>query len=232
MPNLESKFTELFQKPSEVTAVAPGRVNLIGEHVDFLDGFVLPFAIDNVTTSLIARNNSTKIRVASAQENFAIETFELSELKPLTGPIWTRYPIGVVWALEIKEGLDILIDGQVPMGSGLSSSAALEASVATALNKLFKLNISLGFFSTLFFVFFGSIILIFASNQTTLTETDNYWKNLKDKNHQEHPWVYSTFSIGLKLEPLICPETQTEFIKDFTDIAYNKKEVHSLRSRS
>ena len=135
MPNLESKFTELFQRSSEVRAVAPGRVNLIGEHVDFLDGFVLPFAIDNVTTCLIAKNGSTKIRVASAQENFVIETFELNNLKPLTGPIWTRYPIGVVWALGIEEGLDILIDGQVPLGAGLSSSAALEASVATALNK-------------------------------------------------------------------------------------------------
>ena len=138
MPNLESKFEELFQKPSEVTAVAPGRVNLIGEHVDFLDGFVLPFAIKDVTTAAIARNNLGKIRLTSVQENLKMEEIDLNQLKPLTGTPWTRYPVGVIWALEIQEGLDIIIDGKVPLGAGLSSSAALEAAVATALNKLFN----------------------------------------------------------------------------------------------
>ena len=142
MHPLANKFNELFSRQPEVLAAAPGRVNLIGEHVDFLDGFVLPFAIKDVTTVAIARNGTNKIRVASAQENFKIEEVSLQDLQPLTGKTWTRYPIGVIWALEIKDGLDVLIDGQVPLGAGLSSSAALEAAVGTALNHLYKLDIS------------------------------------------------------------------------------------------
>ena len=142
MRPLANKFNELFSRQPEVLAAAPGRVNLIGEHVDFLDGFVLPFAIKDVTTIAIARNGTNKIRVASAQENFKIEEVSLQDLQPLTGKTWTRYPIGVIWALEIKDGLDVLIDGQVPLGAGLSSSAALEAAVGTALNHLYKLDIS------------------------------------------------------------------------------------------
>ena len=142
MHPLANKFNELFSRQPEVLAAAPGRVNLIGEHVDFLDGFVLPFAIKDVTTVAIARNGTNKIRVASAQENFKIEEVALQGLQPLTGKTWTRYPIGVIWALEIKDGLDVLIDGQVPLGAGLSSSAALEAAVGTALNHLYKLDIS------------------------------------------------------------------------------------------
>ena len=141
MHPLASKFQELFNHEAEIVAAAPGRVNLIGEHVDFLDGFVLPFAIKDVTTVAIARNNLNKIRIASAQENFKIE--EITELIPLTGTPWTRYPVGVIWSLGIKEGLDLVIDGQVPLGAGLSSSAALESAVGTALNKLFALNLSL-----------------------------------------------------------------------------------------
>ena len=142
MHPLANKFNELFSLQPEVLAAAPGRVNLIGEHVDFLEGFVLPFAIKDVTTVAIARNGTNIIRVASAQENFKIEEVSLQDLQPLTGKTWTRYPIGVIWALEIKDGLDVLIDGQVPLGAGLSSSAALEAAVGTALNHLYKLDIS------------------------------------------------------------------------------------------
>ena len=64
-------------------------------------------------------------------------------MAPKTGEPWTRYPIGVLWSLEISSGLDILIDGKVPLGAGLSSSAALECAVATAINKLFNLGFSL-----------------------------------------------------------------------------------------
>ena len=145
MHPLSNKFQEVFGNPPEVIAAAPGRVNLIGEHVDFLDGFVLPFAIKDVTTAGISRNNLGKIRLASVQENLKVEEIALDQLKPLTGTPWTRYPVGVIWALDIKEGLDLLIDGNVPLGAGLSSSAALEAAVGTALNELFKLNIKCKF---------------------------------------------------------------------------------------
>ena len=143
---LASKFAEIFGKQPDLIASAPGRVNLIGEHVDFLDGFVLPFAISDVTTVAIAKNSSKVIRVASIQKESAKASIDISKIAPMTGEPWTRYPIGVLWALgneALSNGLDILVDGRVPLGAGLSSSAALECAVATAVNELYGLNLSL-----------------------------------------------------------------------------------------
>jgi galactokinase len=143
---LASKFAEIFGKQPDLIASAPGRVNLIGEHVDFLDGFVLPFAISDVTTVAISKNSSKVIRVASIQKGGEITTVDISKIAPMTGEPWTRYPIGVLWALgneALSNGLDILVDGRVPLGAGLSSSAALECAVATAVDELYGLNLSL-----------------------------------------------------------------------------------------
>jgi galactokinase len=143
MHQLADKFQEIFGIAPEIIASAPGRVNLIGEHVDFLDGFVLPFAISNATTVAIARNTENKIRCASIQKKGAVSTIDCANIAPKSGEAWTRYPIGVLWSLEIDSGLDILVDGQVPLGAGLSSSAALECAVATAMNELFNLGLTL-----------------------------------------------------------------------------------------
>jgi len=146
MLEIKAKFAELFGSIPELVAQAPGRVNLVGEHVDFLDGFVLPFAIEDVTTVAIARTALPTIRIASLQQTDEIFVVQMKDLAPMTGEAWTRYPIGVIWAmrdsLNFNGGFDILIDGKVPLGAGLSSSAALECAVATALNNLFNLNIS------------------------------------------------------------------------------------------
>ena len=77
------------------------------------------------------------------QKSGVIFQREAAKLVPKTGEAWSRYPVGVIWALGISTGLDILIDGEVPLGAGLSSSAALECAVATALNSLFELGFSL-----------------------------------------------------------------------------------------
>jgi galactokinase len=143
MHQLAAKFQEIFGIAPEIISSAPGRVNLIGEHVDFLDGFVLPFAISNATTVAIARNTENKIRCASIQKKGAVSTIDCANIAPKSGEAWTRYPIGVLWSLEIDSGLDILVDGQVPLGAGLSSSAALECAVATAMNELFNLGLTL-----------------------------------------------------------------------------------------
>ncbi len=143
MHPLASKFQEVFGTPPDVIASAPGRVNLIGEHVDFLDGFVLPFAISDATTVAIAKNSSNKIRCASIQKKGAVSTIDCANIAPKSGEAWARYPIGVLWSLGIDTGLDILVDGQVPLGAGLSSSAALECAVATAINELFNLGLTL-----------------------------------------------------------------------------------------
>ena len=143
MHPLATKFHEIFGAAPELIASAPGRVNLIGEHVDFLDGFVLPFAISDATTVAIARNSSNKVRCASIQKKGAVSTVNCADIAPKSGEAWTRYPIGVLWSLGIKTGIDILVDGQVPLGAGLSSSAALECAIATAINELFDLGLTL-----------------------------------------------------------------------------------------
>lgn len=143
MHEIYKRFDDLFDRAPELVAQAPGRVNLIGEHIDYSDGFVLPFAISDTTTVAIARRGDERIRIASMQKNSEIVEINLAQLAPHVGESWARYALGVLWILELNTGLDLLIDGQVPLGAGLSSSAALECAVATAVNELFNLELSL-----------------------------------------------------------------------------------------
>ena len=140
MATLESAFQELFGRKAEVLAEAPGRVNLIGEHIDYSEGFVLPFAIADRTYAAIARNNDGLVRIASQQRKNRIFTIDISDVKPGSAGEWEKYVLGVIWSLDISTGVDILVDGHVPSGAGLSSSAALECSVAVGLNALFSLG--------------------------------------------------------------------------------------------
>jgi galactokinase len=127
---------------------APGRVNLIGEHTDYNDGFVLPFAIPYRTYAAVGIRADGRIRVAStfAEEAVEVALDELSTLFPTpTGSEpavaeWAAYPLGVAWALQLAGatgvGVDIAIASDVPVGAGLSSSAAIEGATASALNEL------------------------------------------------------------------------------------------------
>lgn len=133
-------FKEVFGSEPDVVAAAPGRVNVIGEHVDYSDGFVLPFAISNRTTVSIKKRADKMIRLASAQRQSSIYETYIDKLNPGAEGKWERYPLGVIWILGITSGLDIFVDGKVPLGAGLSSSAALECSTAVALNSLFNLG--------------------------------------------------------------------------------------------
>jgi galactokinase len=143
MSALESTFQELFGYRAEVLAEAPGRVNLIGEHIDYSEGFVLPFAIADRTYAAISRNKDGLVRIASQQRKNRIFTIDINDVKPGSAGDWEKYVLGVIWSLGITSGVDILVDGQVPSGAGLSSSAALECSVAVGLNTLFSLERSL-----------------------------------------------------------------------------------------
>ena len=140
---IREDFTTLFGVNPDLVASAPGRVNLIGEHIDYSDGFVLPFAIQARTYCALRIRSDQRIRVATNQHKRDVFESSIAELKPQTGPVWTRYILGVLWALDIKVGVEILVESEVPSGAGLSSSAALECSVATALNAHFELGKSL-----------------------------------------------------------------------------------------
>jgi galactokinase len=143
MSQIEKKFLETFGAEPDLVAAAPGRVNLIGEHIDYSDGFVLPFAIKDRTLVAARKRNDSTVRIASAQRRNKIVTVDINQVKPGLKGEWERYALGVLWALGVKEGVDLLIDGNVPLGAGLSSSAALECSVATAMNHLFDLGFNL-----------------------------------------------------------------------------------------
>lgn len=143
MSRVEEKFLEIFGEEPDLVAAAPGRVNLIGEHIDYSDGFVLPFAIKDRTFVAARKRGDTTVRIASAQRRNKVITVDINRVKPGLKGEWERYALGVLWSLGVKDGVDLVIDGHVPLGAGLSSSAALECSVATALNHLFDLGFNL-----------------------------------------------------------------------------------------
>lgn len=145
-------FTTLTGHAPEGIWSAPGRVNLIGEHTDYNDGFVLPFAIQHRTYAAAALRADDRIRVASnfAEEPVEVSLTELDSLFPTTGetpavPEWSAYALGVAWALRqgtdaTLRGIDIAIASDVPVGAGLSSSAAIEGATGSALNELWGLE--------------------------------------------------------------------------------------------
>ena len=143
MSSIEEKFLETFGEEPDLVAAAPGRVNLIGEHIDYSEGFVLPFAIKDRTLVAARKRDDSIVRVASAQRRNKIISVDINEVKPGLKGEWERYALGVLWSMGVKSGVDLLIDGHVPLGAGLSSSAALECSVATAMNHLFDMGFSL-----------------------------------------------------------------------------------------
>ena len=115
---------------------APGRVNIIGEHTDYNDGFVLPMAIDRRTFVAIAPREDRLVRVAAAILKDAAE-FEIDQPADLSQHKWANYVAGVAWTLKGRvtglRGADMMIDSDVPIGAGLSSSAALEVATGKAL---------------------------------------------------------------------------------------------------
>ncbi|WP_104171830.1 galactokinase [Cryobacterium sp. M23] len=140
-------FTSRFDAAPAGLWSAPGRVNLIGEHTDYNDGFVFPFAINRRTLVGLGLRGDRQLRVASS---FAAETVELSldDLTPENLAGWSAYPLGVAWALgqfgadlATLPGFNVFIDSDVPIGAGLSSSAAIESAVAVALNDLWQLGL-------------------------------------------------------------------------------------------
>ncbi|MGC8803928.1 MAG: galactokinase [Bacteroidales bacterium] len=139
---LIDRFKSLYGS-QPIIARAPGRVNLIGEHTDYNDGFVLPAAVDKEIVFALQPNGTERVRVFSVdmQEN---KEFGISDLIPQQG--WINYIIGVFAELSKRGvrvgGTDIVFAGDVPLGAGMSSSAALESALATGLNHLFNGNLS------------------------------------------------------------------------------------------
>jgi len=139
------RHTQRFQQQAKIFA-APGRVNLIGEHTDYAEGFVMPAAIDFATLAAISPSSSGSISIAS--ENFHDQvTFPLHSLPEKARHHWSDYPLGVIAILRDK-GIDVpafnlTLNGDVPLGAGLSSSASVEVATAIAVLSLTTATISL-----------------------------------------------------------------------------------------
>ena len=137
---LTAGFREVFGTVPDGVWQAPGRVNLIGEHTDYNEGFVLPFAIDKTARVAVRVRDDSTVRMLSTFGGHGLVEASLDGLEPGSGEGWSRYPLGVAWALKERgisvPGFELLLDSDVPLGAGLSSSHAIECAVITALNEL------------------------------------------------------------------------------------------------
>jgi galactokinase len=142
IPEAQSGFKRIFGYEALGVWSAPGRANLIGEHTDYNNGFVFPFGIDRRTYVALSPRQDMFCRVASSLSDDIYE-YELSQSKP-TQLDWALYPLGVAWAMQAKAefGFDAYFVSDVPVGAGLSSSAAIECSIGIALNDIWRAGYS------------------------------------------------------------------------------------------
>ncbi len=145
--NVLASFAHVFDAAPDFLLQAPGRVNLIGEHTDYNDGFVLPCAIDYQTVVAARKRSDSLVRVVSSDYQDALDEFDLGqEIKFVEDKMWANYIRGVVKCLLDKGhslgGVDLAVSGNVPQGAGLSSSAALEVVIGQTFKELFSLDIS------------------------------------------------------------------------------------------
>lgn len=147
---LIEKFKNIYGAEGDIRAYfAPGRVNLIGEHTDYNGGHVFPCALTIGIYGIARKRDDDKLRFYSVNfEKLGIMESSLGDLKPYKKAGWTNYPKGVMWAFEkrgyiLTSGMDILIYGDIPNGSGLSSSAALEVMTGVMLKDMFDFDISM-----------------------------------------------------------------------------------------
>ncbi|QRN48715.1 galactokinase [Macrococcoides bohemicum] len=150
MTTLEKRFEDIFHQPSEATYFSPGRINLIGEHLDYNGGYVLPAAISLGTYGLVRKNNTANFNLYSLNfESEGVYTFNDSTLVYNKNNGWSNYVKGVMhiikeaYHIPLSQGLDILVSGNIPNGAGLSSSASLELLIGKILNDYYNLNLNM-----------------------------------------------------------------------------------------
>ncbi|MFV8465433.1 galactokinase [Flavobacterium sp. LB1P62] len=137
-------FEETFGSEPQKIVLSPGRINIIGEHIDYNDGYVLPAAIDKIICFAFEKSNSNASRIIAMDLDDEFE-MDVTASMELTDNVWTNYIRGVVNQLKINnfefEGINCVFSSNIPVGSGLSSSAALECGFLFGINELFNLNI-------------------------------------------------------------------------------------------
>lgn len=139
----KSEFTSFFNFRSDGTVKAPGRVCMIGEHTDYNQGFVLPFALDLVTTVTFRVRDDTRVRVRSVKYPEYQDSFDVTGAVEYCPRPWANYIRGVFYTVrdygfDLRRGMDLLIGGTLPQDAGLGSSGAMSTAVAGAIRKAFN----------------------------------------------------------------------------------------------
>ena len=144
---IEANFISLFGKKSEIRIIAPGRINILGEHTDYNNGFVIPSAIDKAIFFSISKRDDLKLKIAALDLNSIHESDDINQLVTKKGD-WSNHILGVI--LEIQKlghhfdcGLNLSFGGDIPNGAGLSSSAAVESGIGFGLNEIFGFKLTL-----------------------------------------------------------------------------------------
>ncbi|WP_125718680.1 galactokinase [Flavobacterium ustbae] len=142
--NTTAFFEKSFGTSPEKTVLSPGRINIIGEHIDYNDGYVLPAAIDKIICFAFGKKNSKTSKVIAIDLNEEFEIDLTQEVK-LSDVVWTNYIRGVIKQLQDNgfsfEGFNCVFSSNIPVGSGLSSSAALECGMIFGIKSLFDLKL-------------------------------------------------------------------------------------------
>ena len=211
--NIESIFNQYFEG-IPVIVRSPGRINIIGEHIDYNSGFVLPAAIDKYIYVAIGKRNDERISLYSVNFDVKIEV-EINNLKPSRD--FSTYVLGVVDQIikrgYLISGFNIVIYGDIPIGAGLSSSAALESAVAFAINKLFQLDIS-------------NLELV------SITQTaENIFAGVNCGVMDMFASIYGKKDFAIKLD---CDSLQFEYmplaLNEYSLLLFNSNVKHSLAS--
>lgn len=142
---VSASFKEQFGTDAAHVILSPGRINIIGEHVDYNDGYVLPAAINKYVCFAVTENNSSKVNLY-AKDLDESYSFDLNDVLEPGDKMWANFFLGVAHLIKERgltiSGVNVVFSSTIPMGAGLSSSAAVECGFAFALNKIFGLNLT------------------------------------------------------------------------------------------
>lgn len=139
---LDESFLEYFGQTPDLKIQAPGRINIIGEHLDYNDGLVMPAAIDKFIYFSVGKRRDSKVILKSIDMDSVFETEDINRFEIKTDHSWQNHLLGVIKefslnGIQFSSGINVCFGGNIPNGAGLSSSAAVEAGIGTALNILF-----------------------------------------------------------------------------------------------
>ena len=142
--NTTAFFKEKFRNVPDKIVLSPGRINIIGEHIDYNDGYVLPAAIDKIICFTFEKNNSNTANIQAIDLNESV-VIDVTKEEVVSDVVWTNYLRGVLFQLKLKGykigGFNCAFSSNIPIGSGLSSSAALECGFLFGINEMFNLGI-------------------------------------------------------------------------------------------